>query len=135
MFKPIHKLGTLSLPQKWFGLLSGLPADRRERFSGIISPTPKLNASLPRRKFHSSTLAGQAAIALKALAYLRSTHRSRPAARTIAPAVRCQETDRGTTTELHDEIGQILTGLKLTLDMNGRLPTKEKARALPKPKH
>lgn len=68
-----------------------------------------------------TTLAGQAAIALqntRLFEEVRSGHQHlRDLSRRL---LEVQETDRRQlATELHDEIGQILTGLKLTLEMTG----------------
>lgn len=75
-----------------------------------------------------NTLAGQAAMPFKAPIYSR---RSAPATRLRDLLVDCwevQETDRRhVARELHDEIGQILTGLKLTFEITPRLPFKRRA--------
>ena len=71
------------------------------------------------------TLADQIAIAVKNAQLFQEVHTSRERLQALSHRlVETQETERRhIARELHDEIGQVLTGLKLLLNMTGRMPT------------
>jgi signal transduction histidine kinase len=74
-----------------------------------------------------NTLAGQTVIALQNARLFEEVHNGHAQLRDLSrQLLDVQESDRRhMARELHDEIGQILTGLQLTLEMAGRLPLQE----------
>ena len=107
------------------GLVSYLsfPLIAKGEFIGIISLYTKCDHEFTKEEISFfSTLAGQAAIALENTQLFEEVRTGHQHLRDLSRRLlEVQETDRRQlATELHDEIGQSLTGLKLTLEMAGR---------------
>jgi signal transduction histidine kinase len=127
-------------PQAWNcefcrknGLVSylALPLTAGGDFLGVISIYTKVEHAFTKEEISFfTTLAGQATIALQNAKLFREVRSGHAQLRELSRRLlNVQETDRRhIATELHDEIGQGLTGLNLTLEMAGRLPF-EAARA------
>lgn len=112
------------------GLVSylGLPLIARGDLLGIISLYTKQEREFTKEEVAFFTaLGGQAAIALQNARLFEEVHASHAQLRALSHRLlEVQETDRRhLARELHDEIGQILTGLKITLEVSGRLPFQE----------
>jgi len=112
------------------GLVSylGFPLIAGSDFLGMISLYTKLEHEFTKEEISFfATLAGQAAIALQNAQLFKEVHSGHAQLRELSRRLLdVQETDRHhLATELHDEIGQILTGLNLTLEMTARLPFEE----------
>jgi signal transduction histidine kinase len=127
----------LTEPQAWDpefcrsnGLISylGLPLVAGGEFLGIISLYTKVEHEFTKDEVSFFvTLAGQAAIALQNARLFTEVQFGHAQLRELSRRLLdMQEADRRhIATELHDEIGQALTGLNLTLEMVGRLPFDE----------
>jgi signal transduction histidine kinase len=107
------------------GLVSylNLPLIARGESLGIISLYTKYEYEFTKEEISFfTTLAGQAAIALQNTRLFEEVRTGHQHLRDLSRRLlEVQETDRRhLATELHDEIGQILTGLKLTLEMTAR---------------
>ncbi len=112
------------------GLVSylGLPLSARGDLLGIISLYTKHEHEFTKEEIAFFTaLGGQAAIALQNARLFQEVRASQAQLRALSRRLlEAQETDRHhIARELHDEIGQILTGLKITLQVSGRLPFQE----------
>ncbi len=112
------------------GLVSflGLPLTARGDLLGIISLYNKHEHAFTKEEVaFFTTLGGQAAIALQNARLFEEVRASHVQLRDLSRRLlEVQEAEhRHIARELHDEIGQILTGLKLTLELSCRLPTEE----------
>jgi signal transduction histidine kinase len=112
------------------GLVSylGLPLTARGDLLGIISLYNKHEHDFTNEEVaFFTTLGGQAAIALQNARLFEEVRAGHVQLRDLSRRLlEVQEAEhRHIARELHDEIGQILTGLKLTLELSGRLSTQE----------
>jgi signal transduction histidine kinase len=119
------------------GLVSylGLPLIARGDFLGVISLYTKQEHEFTREEISFfTTLAGQSAIALQNARLFEEVRTGHAQLRDLSRRLLdVQETDRRhIARELHDEIGQTLTGLQLTLEMISRLPSQEASSRLDK---
>ena len=112
------------------GLVSylGFPLIARGDLLGIISLYNKQEHEFTKEEIaFFTTLGGQAAIALQNARLFEEVRAGHMQLRDLSRRLlEVQEAEhRHIARELHDEIGQILTGLKLTLELSGRLPAQE----------
>ncbi|HEV8663901.1 MAG TPA: GAF domain-containing protein, partial [Candidatus Methylomirabilis sp.] len=106
----------------------GVPIKVRDEVVGVLafySTTPWHSA--PEELPYLSSFADQAAIALENARLFEQVRAGRERLRAVSRRlVDVQEAkSRELARELHDQIGQILTGLQLTLEMSARLPARE----------
>ncbi len=105
-----------------------LPLLARGDLLGIISLYTKHEHEFTKEEIAFFTALGsQAAIALQNARLFQEINAGQAQLRALSRRLlEVQESDRRhIARELHDEIGQILTGLKITLDVSGRLPSGE----------
>jgi signal transduction histidine kinase len=112
------------------GLVSylGLPLMVQAAPVGTISLYTRTERNFTEEELSFFTaLAGQAAVALQNARLRQEVHAGHAQLRELSQRLlTVQETDRRhLARELHDEIGQVLTGLKLTLEMTDWLPFRE----------
>lgn len=124
----------MSLPRNWVSYL-GLPLEARGDVVGVLSIyTNKEHDFTEHEIAFFTTLAGQTVIALQNARLFEEVGAGRSQLRDLSRRLlELHETDqRHLARELHDEIGQILTGLQLTLEMASRAPCEESTITLAK---
>jgi signal transduction histidine kinase len=123
--------GDVRQDPRYYGLRDNIrselcvPLRSGDKIIGVVNvETPRLNAYTETDQHVLETVAAQIATAIQNARLLEQVLASRERLRALSQRlVEVQEAERRQIArELHDEVGQVLTGLKLTLDMAARLP-------------